>query len=126
MTVVGWVSRQRLLGEYAAADVFGLVSRCESFCLPALEAQTFGVPVVGSSTTAMVEVGGAGGVYVRPDDPEAVAEALKSAFKRREALASAAYANARRFSWDPDGNGVRGSDLRGRHRGRRPARVRAG
>ncbi|MCA9079368.1 MAG: glycosyltransferase, partial [Planctomycetaceae bacterium] len=50
--ITGQVSRDELYAHYAQAQVFCLMSRCESFGIPAVEAQAFGTPVVGSSVCA--------------------------------------------------------------------------
>ena len=44
----GFVSREELDCLYAESQVFCLMSRCESFGIPAIEAQLFGTPVVCS------------------------------------------------------------------------------
>ena len=98
----GFVPRARLEELYAESQVFGLLSRCESFGIPAIEAQLFGTPVVTANVCAMPEIGGAGGVYVDPDDAAGAAAALgrllgDAAEWRR--LSDLARANAERFTW---------------------------
>lgn len=78
------------------------MSRCESFGIPAIEAQLFGTPVVTSTVCAMPEIGGEGGLYRDPDDVPAIAEALTKLltdadeWQRRSQLARA---NAARYQW---------------------------
>ncbi len=101
--VDGHVSRETLYDAYRSAKVYCLLSRCESFGIPALEAQAFGTPVVGSNTGAMAEIGGAGGVFVNPDDPVAAASALERLLvdaAQWNSLSCAAVANAQQFRWD--------------------------
>jgi glycosyltransferase involved in cell wall biosynthesis len=103
VTITGPVSREQLHREYATAKVFCLMSRCESFGIPAVEAQAFGTPVLGTTTTAMAEIGGAGGLFGLPDDARWVAEQMEGllgdeAEWRR--FSEAAIANANRYRWD--------------------------
>ncbi len=98
----GFVARERLDRLYAESRVFCLMSRCESFGIPAIEAQLFGTPVVSSTVCAIPEICGAGGLFRDPDDMAGVAAALRTLLAddlewRR--LSAAARANAARFSW---------------------------
>ena len=98
----GFVARERLDRLYAESRVFCLMSRCESFGIPAIEAQLFGTPVVSSTVCAVPEICGAGGLFRDPDDMAGVAAALRTLLAddlewRR--LSAAARANAARFSW---------------------------
>lgn len=98
----GFVARERLDRLYAESRVFCLMSRCESFGIPALEAQRFGTPVVSSTAGAIPEICGAGGRYLDPDDVAGVAAALRTLLEddaEWARLSAAARANAARFSW---------------------------
>jgi len=75
--VEGYVERDALFRHYAGARVFCLMSWCESFGIPALEAQAFGTPVVSSDCCAIPEVCGAGGLFPPPDDVAGTARALE-------------------------------------------------
>lgn len=74
--ITGKVGSEQLHHCYAEAGVFCLMSKCESYGIPAAEAQCFGTPVVGSDCCAMPEICGEGGVFVPPDDRSRTAEAL--------------------------------------------------
>jgi len=103
VSIEGHVSRDTLYEAYRSARVYCLLSRCESFGIPALEAQAFGTPVVGSNTGAMAEIGGAGGVFVNPDDHHQAATALERLLlddAHWEAYSRAAIANAERYRWE--------------------------
>ena len=98
----GFVARERLDRLYAESRAFCLMSRCESFGIPAIEAQLFGTPVVSSTVCAIPEICGAGGLFRDPDDVAGVAAALRTLLAddpewRR--FSAAARMNAARFAW---------------------------
>lgn len=98
--ILGYRSRRELLAACAGARVFALLSRCESFGIPGLEAQALGTPVVCSDVGGMPEIYGAGAVVVPPDVPSAAATALGALLgddAHWAARAAAARANAERF-----------------------------
>ncbi len=100
--VLGFLSEADLYAEYAKARVFCLPSFTESFGLPALEAQAFGTPVVGSSSTAMAEVCALGGTFCEPGCPAALADhlgRLLSDERRWKRLSAAAARNAQHYRW---------------------------
>ncbi|MGP0075666.1 MAG: glycosyltransferase family 4 protein [Bryobacteraceae bacterium] len=102
VTITGGVPREELYRQYAEATVFCLLSRCESFGIPALEAELFGTPAVISDGCAMPEVCGAGALSIPADDSGAAADALAVVLedsRRRRDLAAAAVENASRFRW---------------------------
>ena len=102
ITITGGVSRDELYRQYAEASVFCLLSRCESFGIPALEAQLFGTPAVLSHGCAMPEICGPGAIAVPPDDPTQAADALSELLddsRRRNEMAQAAIENAASFRW---------------------------
>ena len=76
--LLGDVSRDELVEEYANADCFCLPSVQEGFGIVFLEAMTAGLPVVACRAAAIPEVvlDGRTGVLVPPRDPEALARAL--------------------------------------------------
>ena len=99
----GHVTRDELHRFYAVSSVFALFSRCESFGIPAVEAQVFGTPVVGADCCATREVEGEGGVYVPPGDYEAAAVALHRLLTNTDyyrEMSVRAKANAERFRWE--------------------------
>lgn len=71
---LGEVKDAELEGEYDKARALSLMSRGEGYGLPAVEALARGLPVIGSSTTALVESTGGGAILVDPEDVGAIAE----------------------------------------------------
>jgi len=99
----GFVSREQLDRFYAESQVFSLMSRCESFGIPAIEAQLFGTPVVSSTSCAIPEICGEGGRFHDPDDVPGIAGALQSLIEDDgvwQRLSSQARENAERFTWE--------------------------
>lgn len=100
--ITGAVDRERLHRFYAEASLFCLMSRAESFGIPALEAQAFGTPVLSSNSCAAPEICGDGGMYASPGDVDRVAELMGEIVTDRAAwgtLSQAARVNAGRFHW---------------------------
>ena len=74
----------------------------EGFCLPILEAQSQGCPVICGDVSAMPEIAGDGALLFSPTEPGALAahiEALLTDSGLRERLAAAGHRNRSRFSW---------------------------
>lgn len=100
--ITGMVSREKLFDFYEKARLFCLPSYSESFGIPAVEAQAFGTPVIGSNTTAMEEICGDGGLYCEPGRTDQLAHRLYEVLvdsQRWEQLSVSARENAKRFSW---------------------------
>lgn len=100
--MAGHVSNEELHELYGRARVFSLLSRCESFGIPAVEAQAFGTPTVVADGTAQAEVAGPGGRVVPQDDAVAASDALASILlddALATDLSSRALVNCRRFCW---------------------------
>lgn len=99
----GHVGFSELLNHYATAKVYCLLSHCESFSIPAAEAQVFGTPVVLSDVCAMPEVGGDGGLYGPRNDAEKIAHSLFTLLsddRKWDTYSQAARRNAERFRWE--------------------------
>lgn len=99
---------QALVDYMAAADALILMSRTtqrwkEQFGRVIIEAQACGTPVIGSSSGAIPEVVGTGGLVVPEGDPKELGQALNRLVGESgliEKLRGAALANARRFTWE--------------------------
>jgi glycosyltransferase involved in cell wall biosynthesis len=100
--ITGAVDDAGLAEHYRRARVFCLLSRCESFGIPGVEAQVFGTPCVVADNCAPPEVAGPGGEVVATGNIEAAAQALRRLLTDGTAWQEAsarARANAERFRW---------------------------
>lgn len=103
VSIRGHVDRSELESLYAESRIFALMSRCESFGIPAIEAQVFGTPVVSSDCCAIPEVCGNGGLF--PETGNAAATALQIARLLDDdvlwaQLSHNARINASKYRWD--------------------------
>jgi glycosyltransferase involved in cell wall biosynthesis len=96
---LGYLPHERLPELYRGASVFLYPSRFEGFGIPVVEAMACGVPCVVSSHASMDEASGDAAVRVDPESPEAIAEGVREALRRRDELVERGLGHARRFSW---------------------------
>ena len=100
---LGRISEVELREEYRQALALVVPSWKEGFCLPVLEAQTFGTPVIAADIPVLHEVAGRGAVYFNPADPAALLlhmRNLSSSVPLQRNLCKLAETNVQRFSWD--------------------------
>ena len=72
----GRVGERDLAFAFESASCFVMMSICESFGIPAIEAMSFGVPVIVSDCCSMPEVCGGAGELVPVDDVNALADRI--------------------------------------------------
>lgn len=99
----GYVPDEELGYLFRGASVFFFPSLYEGFGLPVLDALACGVPVVASSVSSILEVGGEYPIYCNPLDISDMARALNHAWERRDPndprrIAAVEY--ARSFRWE--------------------------
>jgi glycosyltransferase involved in cell wall biosynthesis len=88
---------------YRNASFYVNTSIVEGFCLPILEAQTLGCPILCSDLPVLREVAGEGALFLPPGDSVALADAIERLMDRpdeAERLRAAGLENAKLFSWD--------------------------
>ncbi len=97
------ISDGALRSAYSNAAFFLNTSLHEGFCLPIVEAQFCGTPVIASNRSALPEVAGDGALLVDATSPEDVAHAIKVLWTDEaaaRALSERGQINVARFSWD--------------------------
>lgn len=97
------IDDRRLAALYHHASCLCVTSIYEGFCLPVIEAQRSGCPVVCSNKSAVPEIAGTGALLFDPTDSDAVAESIKKVLSSpdiSEMLVRKGRDNAARFSWD--------------------------
>jgi glycosyltransferase involved in cell wall biosynthesis len=110
---VSGISDDELAGLYAEAEVAVVPSLYEGFSLPAIEAMACGVPLVATTGGALPEVVGADGetgLLVTPDDPEALASAIRRVLDDPELAARLGQGGRQRvlgrFTWEATARGT--------------------
>jgi glycosyltransferase involved in cell wall biosynthesis len=99
---INGLSDAELAAAYRGAQCLVVTSTYEGFCLPVVEAQALGVPVICSDIAVLREVAGEGALFVDPYDADALADQLNAVMidpALRARLSRAGRRNAGRFSW---------------------------
>lgn len=91
------VPNDDLYAIYQQAECFIYPSRYEGFGIPIIEAIQSGLPVVAATGSCLEEAGGPDCLYVSPDDPEALAAAIRKVVEEREGRVEKAQEYVRRF-----------------------------
>ncbi|MDD2584524.1 MAG: glycosyltransferase family 1 protein [Bacteroidales bacterium] len=88
---------------YSLAECLIYVSFFEGFGIPVLEGITYGVPVITSGGSSMLEAGGDSALYANPDSPSDIAdkiEMLLSSPTLKKSMIERGYAHAKEFRDD--------------------------
>jgi len=99
----GWTDDEDLPVIYSLATVFCFPSFAEGFGLPPLEAMASGVPVVTSNVTSLPEICGKAVLYVSPENPSEMANAVNNLLENKsfyQLKASEGIEHAREFTWE--------------------------
>lgn len=100
---LGHVKTPELAKIMASANALTFVPYFEGFGIPLVEAMNCEVPIITSNTTSLPEVAGKAALFVNPDSPEAIANAMIQVFKEpkiREKLIEESRIQRKKFSWD--------------------------
>jgi glycosyltransferase involved in cell wall biosynthesis len=100
--IEGRVSEERVREVFSQARCFVLMSVCESFGIPIIEAMSHGTPVVASDCCAMPEVCGDAAVLSPVDDVAALADRIERVLcdpSRANALRRAGVNRVSQFTW---------------------------
>ncbi len=106
VTFTGRLTTEELVNRYSTAEVAVTASLYEGFGLPCAEAMSCGTPVIASKAGALPEVVGNGsaGMLVPPEDPVALAAAIKQLLADKSLRQKLGHAGRKRieeaFSWD--------------------------
>lgn len=98
---LGPVDDQLLAALYRRAAACVLPSEHEGFGLPAVEAMACGCPVIVARATALPEIVGEAGVFIDPQRPETLVEAMTEVLtdgKLRETLRDRGLVRSKQFS----------------------------
>lgn len=99
----GFVSDEDLNCISAASIGLCMVSFLEGFGIPAVEAMHCETAIIASNTAALPEVCGKAALYISPESPESIAQAmlqLSQDTMLRKQLIEAGKRERERFSWD--------------------------
>ncbi|GJE51718.1 D-inositol-3-phosphate glycosyltransferase [Methylobacterium tardum] len=102
LTRLSRIGEGRLAALYRDALCLCVPSFAEGFCLPVLEAQALGCPVICSDRSATPEIAGAGALTFDPADPAALTRCLRRLLDEpglRDALIARGHDNVRLYSW---------------------------
>jgi glycosyltransferase involved in cell wall biosynthesis len=105
----GWVDDATRASLLRGARALAYPSRYEGFGFPVLEAMSVGVPVVAAAVGGVPEVAGDAALLVPPDDPDALAAALRTAVDdeaERGRLITSGHARASCFTWEAHARGM--------------------
>jgi Glycosyltransferase len=83
--------------------VFVFPSFYKGFGIPILEAQASDLPVVTSFVSSMPEVAGGGALFIDPNNPTQIAEAVYKIISDkavRDSLIALGQENIKQFSWE--------------------------
>ena len=99
----GHISFRQILAYYRTAGAFLCMSEHEGFCVPVVEAMSFGVPVVARGMCAVPETMGNAGLLLEDGRPEPAAAALHRVMADealRQRLAQAGEDRVRELSYE--------------------------
>ncbi len=100
---LGWVEQEDLPAIYSLAHLYLYPSNLEAFPIPLTEAMACGTPIVTSNINGLQEIAGDAALKVDPNDPAAVAAAVRRVVEDDELaarLSAAGLERSRHFDWE--------------------------
>jgi glycosyltransferase involved in cell wall biosynthesis len=98
--VRGFVTEDELIDLYRRAAALVFPSLYEGFGQPPLEAMACGCPVACSNAASLPEIVGDAARLFDPNDPSAIADAIRDVLAAPEEWSARGLERARLFSWD--------------------------
>lgn len=98
----GWIEQEDLAAFYNLADLYLYPSKLEAFATPLTEAMACGTPFVTSNVNGLKEIGGDAGLFVDPEQPQEIADAMARVLTQpdlKRSLQDAARARSKDFNW---------------------------
>ena len=102
----GRVSRERIVELFSTARCYVLMSKCESFGLPAIEAMAFGTPVIAADCCAIPEVCGKAAMLCGMEDLPGLVKTIAKVVldpSVAEEMRRAGLSTLQRYSWGKAG-----------------------
>jgi glycosyltransferase involved in cell wall biosynthesis len=99
----GWIPQEELPVFYTLADLYLYPSNAEAFPIPITEALACGTPIVTSNVNGLVEIAGDAALFVNPENPDEIADAMKKVLTDRELqnlLSHKGLERAKFFNWE--------------------------
>ncbi len=98
-----WIEQEDLPAVYTQAALYLYPSNLEAFPIPVTEAMTCGTPLITSDANGLREIAGDAALFVNPDDPDEIADAIARVLDQpalQAALSAKGLARAAMFSWE--------------------------
>jgi len=99
----GFASQKDLAYLYSRASLYVFPSFIEGFGLPGLEAMSFDLPVISSSTSSLPEILGKAAIYFDPKDKDKMVSKMEKVLKDkrlREEMIRRGREQINKFSWN--------------------------
>lgn len=97
-----FVSDSQLAGLYKATSAYVFPSLSEGFGLPALEAMSYGTPVISSNATCLPEILGDSAIYFDPKNAHNIAKVISQVMadkKLQEKMTKKGYMRVKKYNW---------------------------